>query len=212
MRHSRRRQRRHAFRVARSGDCTRHQNIHHRDCQSAIHSALPGGRRTLRTQPLHRPAAPAEGPIGERTRLRSRFLASLQNATTNPTTTGRSSGTAVCLGRLVWHFVRLIVGEASTANYAKDAKTTRDPLTPEPSGSCDSRGSRFELVALPGPVSGGPPGQWALLRSPVVAFMDHAERKGQRREPAADDIRFVSKPIRWLPFAGPPRWISGSFV
>ena len=31
----------------------------------------------------------------------------------------------------------------------------------------------------------------------------HAERKGQRREPAADDVRFVSEPIGWLPFAGP---------
>ena len=29
-------------------------------------------------------------------------------------------------------------------------------------------------------------------------------RKGQRREPAADDVRFVSERIRWLPFAAPP--------
>src|SRR6266545_4604458 len=30
-----------------------------------------------------------------------------------------------------------------------------------------------------------------------------AERKGQRREPAADDVRFVSERIGWLPFAAP---------
>jgi hypothetical protein len=29
------------------------------------------------------------------------------------------------------------------------------------------------------------------------------ERKGQRREPAADDVRFVSERTGWLPFAGP---------
>ena len=28
-----------------------------------------------------------------------------------------------------------------------------------------------------------------------------AKRKGQRREPAADDVRFVSERIGWLPFA-----------
>src|ERR1019366_10375683 len=33
-----------------------------------------------------------------------------------------------------------------------------------------------------------------------------AERKGQRREPAADDVRFVSERIGWLPFAGPSGW------
>jgi len=33
-----------------------------------------------------------------------------------------------------------------------------------------------------------------------------AERKGQRREPAADDVRFVPEPIGWLPFAAPPGW------
>jgi hypothetical protein len=27
--------------------------------------------------------------------------------------------------------------------------------------------------------------------------------KGQRREPAADDVGFVSEPLGWLPFAGP---------
>jgi hypothetical protein len=31
-----------------------------------------------------------------------------------------------------------------------------------------------------------------------------AERKGQRSEPAADDVRFVSERIGWLPFAAPP--------
>jgi len=36
--------------------------------------------------------------------------------------------------------------------------------------------------------------------------MMFAERKGQRREPAADDVRFVSERIGWLPFAGPNCW------
>ena len=31
----------------------------------------------------------------------------------------------------------------------------------------------------------------------------YAERKGQRREPAADDVEFVSERIGWLPFAAP---------
>ena len=30
-----------------------------------------------------------------------------------------------------------------------------------------------------------------------------AELRGQRREPAADDVGFVSERIGWLPFAGP---------
>jgi hypothetical protein len=30
-----------------------------------------------------------------------------------------------------------------------------------------------------------------------------SERHGQRREPAADDVQFVSERIGWLPFAGP---------
>ena len=35
----------------------------------------------------------------------------------------------------------------------------------------------------------------------------NAERKGQRREPAADDVEFVSERIGWLPFAGPLCWM-----
>jgi hypothetical protein len=33
-----------------------------------------------------------------------------------------------------------------------------------------------------------------------------AERKGQRREPAADDVRFGSELIGWLPFAALSGW------
>ena len=29
------------------------------------------------------------------------------------------------------------------------------------------------------------------------------QRKGQRREPAADDVEFISERIGWLPFAAP---------
>ena len=32
----------------------------------------------------------------------------------------------------------------------------------------------------------------------------NAQRKGQRREPAAGGVRFVSERIGWLPFAAPP--------
>jgi hypothetical protein len=32
------------------------------------------------------------------------------------------------------------------------------------------------------------------------------ERQGQRREPAADDVPFVSERIGWLPFAAPSCW------
>jgi len=34
-------------------------------------------------------------------------------------------------------------------------------------------------------------------------FFISAQRKGPRREPAADDVRFVSERIGWLPFAAP---------
>jgi len=32
------------------------------------------------------------------------------------------------------------------------------------------------------------------------------ERRGQRREPAAPDVRLLSGPLGWLPFAGPVGW------
>src|SRR5213594_2501399 len=35
---------------------------------------------------------------------------------------------------------------------------------------------------------------------------DLVYRKGQRREPAADDVEFVSERIGWLPFAAPSCW------
>ena len=36
-----------------------------------------------------------------------------------------------------------------------------------------------------------------------------AYTKGQRREPAADDVEFVSERIGWLPFAAPSGWRIG---
>lgn len=36
--------------------------------------------------------------------------------------------------------------------------------------------------------------------------LSHGERKGQRRGPAPDDARFVSKRIGWFPFAGLSCW------
>ena len=37
----------------------------------------------------------------------------------------------------------------------------------------------------------------------MCVMWNAAERKGQRREPAADDAAFVSERIGWLPFAAP---------
>src|SRR6185369_707581 len=38
--------------------------------------------------------------------------------------------------------------------------------------------------------------------------LEAGQRRGQRREPAAGDVKFVSERNGWLPFAAPPGWTS----
>ena len=83
-----------------------------------------------------------------------------------------------------------------------------------PSGSCALRAFAVGRMIIGTRITGA-----RSVRTPIKGQSDHqdacfdeshtaAERKGQRREAAADDVRFVSERIGWLPFAAP----SGSKV
>ena len=81
---------------------------------------------------------------------------------------------------------------------------TPDPARDEPRSHSQSPGSTVRQT--PSFVS------LRALRGEIGLPLLPFERKGQRRGPAADDGRFVSERIGWLPFAGPPGSLASRFV
>jgi hypothetical protein len=108
----------------------------------------------------------------------------------------RNSGAAVRLDRVVRQDMALL-----TTNGTKDTKTVRAIRglpdircalsVPFGRGPADEADSRAESP-------GNPRGRTFDL----VGVLSIVERRGQRREPAAADVRLLSGRLGWLPFAG----------
>jgi hypothetical protein len=91
-----------------------------------------------------------------------------------------------------------LCGHRSSAVKNQTAETRRAPSTERQPALLRTSKPRRPITTLPERTRPNPP----LSRQTPKA----AERQGQRREPAADDVEFVSERIGWLPFAAPSGW------